>query len=351
MAANTIGHTQDGRQRNLVVVRLLQEAQPQARIFDAIDSFFPEGEAAPGGAHGPATPRELALVGEAQENFRELVLGLVADPRRRQAYLQVTHQYGPVWTSISPTVLSLNIPRPPSALPVHPSIPQFIPVPSLHLPVLPCTSQCPPSTDQYGPVSPQCLLCASQFIPVPSQYIPVSPTSFQSLPVHPSALPAPPRDSQYIPVPSQFIPVPFLHLSGLPSALPVPPSIHQYIPVSSQFIPVPFLYLSVPPSASQCPPVPSQSLPLTPNGSMLPGEGLPVPPTPSQSPPSSPQCLSLEEVVWRHAPSGPRPRELPILRRYLADVGHAHCALPNSKPRPLQARCPAPFAPAPPPGE
>ncbi|XP_074936695.1 TERF1-interacting nuclear factor 2 [Phalacrocorax aristotelis] len=70
-----------------VVVRMLEEAQPDGKIFDAIDSFFPEGEA-PAAAHGQATPRELAMVGEAQESFRELVLGLLADHGRREAYLQ-----------------------------------------------------------------------------------------------------------------------------------------------------------------------------------------------------------------------------------------------------------------------
>ncbi|XP_054667491.1 TERF1-interacting nuclear factor 2 [Grus americana] len=70
-----------------VVVRMLQEAQPDGKIFDAIDSFFPEGEASAAG-YGQATPQELAMVAEAQESFRELVLALLADRGRRRAYLQ-----------------------------------------------------------------------------------------------------------------------------------------------------------------------------------------------------------------------------------------------------------------------
>ncbi|XP_074991348.1 TERF1-interacting nuclear factor 2-like [Calonectris borealis] len=78
-----------------VVVRMLQEAQPAGKVFDAIDSFFPEGEA-PAAGHAQATPQELAMVGEAQESFRELVLALLADRGRRAAYLQgpAEQEYG-----------------------------------------------------------------------------------------------------------------------------------------------------------------------------------------------------------------------------------------------------------------
>lgn len=71
-----------------VVVRMLQEAQPDGKILDAIDSFFPEGDGAATAGHGQATPRDLALVEEAQESFRELVLALLGDSRRRAAYLR-----------------------------------------------------------------------------------------------------------------------------------------------------------------------------------------------------------------------------------------------------------------------
>ncbi|KAM6325720.1 TERF1-interacting nuclear factor 2 [Alca torda] len=78
-----------------VVVRMLQEARPHGSVLDAIDTFFPEEEAA-GGGHGPATPQDLAMVGEAQESFREMVLELLAHPRRRDAYLQgpAEQEYG-----------------------------------------------------------------------------------------------------------------------------------------------------------------------------------------------------------------------------------------------------------------
>ncbi|XP_050572968.1 LOW QUALITY PROTEIN: protein-glutamine gamma-glutamyltransferase K [Cygnus atratus] len=71
-----------------VVVRMLQEAQPDGKILDAIDSFFPEGDGAAMAEHSQATPRDLALVEEAQESFRELVLALLGDSRRRAAYLR-----------------------------------------------------------------------------------------------------------------------------------------------------------------------------------------------------------------------------------------------------------------------
>ncbi|XP_064359416.1 TERF1-interacting nuclear factor 2-like isoform X1 [Dromaius novaehollandiae] len=70
-----------------VVVAMLREAQPAGRVLDAVDSFFPEGEP-PAAAQGHATPRDLAMVGEAQESFRELVLALLGDRGRRAAYLQ-----------------------------------------------------------------------------------------------------------------------------------------------------------------------------------------------------------------------------------------------------------------------
>ncbi|XP_049653226.1 TERF1-interacting nuclear factor 2 [Accipiter gentilis] len=79
-----------------VVVQMLQEAQPDGKIFDAVDSFFPEGDAAPAAGHAQATPQELAMVAEAQESFRDLVLALLADRGRRAAYLQgpARQEYG-----------------------------------------------------------------------------------------------------------------------------------------------------------------------------------------------------------------------------------------------------------------
>ncbi|XP_050193395.1 TERF1-interacting nuclear factor 2, partial [Myiozetetes cayanensis] len=45
-----------------------------------------------------------------------------------------------------------------------------------------------------------------------------------------------------------------------------------------------------------------------------------------------PDLGQLERLAWGHAPSWLRPRALPALRRYLADVGHAHR---GGVPRPL----------------
>ncbi|XP_071885885.1 uncharacterized protein [Anas platyrhynchos] len=71
-----------------VVVRMLQEGQPDGRILDAIDSFFPEGDGAALAAYGHPSPQDLELVEGAQENFRQLVLELLGDSRRRAAYLE-----------------------------------------------------------------------------------------------------------------------------------------------------------------------------------------------------------------------------------------------------------------------
>ncbi|OPJ74299.1 hypothetical protein AV530_014169 [Patagioenas fasciata monilis] len=73
-------------------MRMLREAEPDGRILDALDWFFPEGEGLEAPPPGPTqpTPRELRLVGEAQENFRELILGLLGDPVRRAEYLEVS---------------------------------------------------------------------------------------------------------------------------------------------------------------------------------------------------------------------------------------------------------------------
>ncbi|XP_067389270.1 TERF1-interacting nuclear factor 2 isoform X2 [Emydura macquarii macquarii] len=76
-----------------VVMALVREQQPAGKIFDALDTYFPEGER----QRPPlATARDLRLVGEAQETFRELVLGLLSDPQRRDTYVeeQLEAEYG-----------------------------------------------------------------------------------------------------------------------------------------------------------------------------------------------------------------------------------------------------------------
>lgn len=73
-------------------MQLLQEARPEATVYDAIERFFPEGEAPAGGQR-----QEERAVLEAQESFRELVLELLQDPQRRRQYLQARarQEYGP----------------------------------------------------------------------------------------------------------------------------------------------------------------------------------------------------------------------------------------------------------------
>ncbi|XP_067389271.1 TERF1-interacting nuclear factor 2 isoform X3 [Emydura macquarii macquarii] len=74
-----------------VVMALVREQQPAGKIFDALDTYFPEGER----QRPPlATARDLRLVGEAQETFRELVLGLLSDPQRRDTYVELEAEYG-----------------------------------------------------------------------------------------------------------------------------------------------------------------------------------------------------------------------------------------------------------------
>ncbi|XP_053901337.1 TERF1-interacting nuclear factor 2 isoform X2 [Malaclemys terrapin pileata] len=76
-----------------VIMGMLQEEQPDGKIYDAVDTYFPEGEHR---RHPLATARDLRLVGEAQETFRELVLGLLSDRQRRETYVeeQLEAEYG-----------------------------------------------------------------------------------------------------------------------------------------------------------------------------------------------------------------------------------------------------------------
>uniref|UniRef100_A0A8C4WSU4 TERF1 interacting nuclear factor 2 n=1 Tax=Gopherus evgoodei TaxID=1825980 RepID=A0A8C4WSU4_9SAUR len=76
-----------------VIMGMLQEEQPDGKIYDAVDTYFPEGEHQ---RHPLATARDLRLVGEAQETFRELVLGLLSDRQRRETYVeeQLAAEYG-----------------------------------------------------------------------------------------------------------------------------------------------------------------------------------------------------------------------------------------------------------------
>ncbi|XP_066484112.1 TERF1-interacting nuclear factor 2 isoform X6 [Tiliqua scincoides] len=68
-----------------VIMTMLQEELPDGKIYDAVDTYFPENEPQP---HPNATAQDLKLVQAAQENFRDLVLGLLSDCRRREKYVQ-----------------------------------------------------------------------------------------------------------------------------------------------------------------------------------------------------------------------------------------------------------------------
>nr|XP_034991808.1 TERF1-interacting nuclear factor 2 isoform X3 [Zootoca vivipara] len=68
-----------------VIMSMLQEEQPNGKIYDNLDTFFPEGETQP---HTKATPQDVKMVQLAQENFRDLVFGLLSDRREREKYVQ-----------------------------------------------------------------------------------------------------------------------------------------------------------------------------------------------------------------------------------------------------------------------
>ncbi|XP_074838436.1 TERF1-interacting nuclear factor 2 isoform X2 [Carettochelys insculpta] len=76
-----------------IVMGMLREGQPHGRIYEAVDTYFPEGDTQ---RHPLASARDLRLLAEAQESFRELVLELLRNPRRRETYLeaQLEAEYG-----------------------------------------------------------------------------------------------------------------------------------------------------------------------------------------------------------------------------------------------------------------
>ncbi|XP_062993442.1 TERF1-interacting nuclear factor 2 isoform X2 [Elgaria multicarinata webbii] len=76
-----------------IIMKMLQEQQPHWKIYDAIDSYFPEREPPP---HPKATAQDLKLVQAAQDNFRDLVLGLLSDPTHLKNYVQdhLENDYG-----------------------------------------------------------------------------------------------------------------------------------------------------------------------------------------------------------------------------------------------------------------
>ncbi|XP_058039287.1 TERF1-interacting nuclear factor 2 isoform X6 [Ahaetulla prasina] len=69
-----------------IVMNMLQEDQPQGKIYDAIDTYFPENEAPL--HHSKATAKDLEMVQTAQENFRILILRLLSDSMQKDIYVQ-----------------------------------------------------------------------------------------------------------------------------------------------------------------------------------------------------------------------------------------------------------------------
>ncbi|XP_058039285.1 TERF1-interacting nuclear factor 2 isoform X4 [Ahaetulla prasina] len=70
-----------------IVMNMLQEDQPQGKIYDAIDTYFPENEAPL--HHSKATAKDLEMVQTAQENFRILILRLLSDSMQKDIYVQL----------------------------------------------------------------------------------------------------------------------------------------------------------------------------------------------------------------------------------------------------------------------
>lgn len=106
-------------------MKMLEEEEPDEKIYDAMDTYFPEGEpkqhplaVSALGAHPctvplshtfppqkqlhfaadhciwlfPQTPRDIEIVTEAQEAFRAQVLGLLSNRQARERYLEVSGQ-------------------------------------------------------------------------------------------------------------------------------------------------------------------------------------------------------------------------------------------------------------------
>ncbi|KAH0626145.1 hypothetical protein JD844_000938, partial [Phrynosoma platyrhinos] len=82
-----------------VIMTMLQEEQPHGKIYDAVDTYFPESTPPP---HPKATAQDLVLVQAAQENFRDLVLGLLSDRRQRDKYVQehLENDYGELFSRV-----------------------------------------------------------------------------------------------------------------------------------------------------------------------------------------------------------------------------------------------------------
>uniref|UniRef100_A0A8D0HQG5 TERF1-interacting nuclear factor 2 N-terminal domain-containing protein n=1 Tax=Sphenodon punctatus TaxID=8508 RepID=A0A8D0HQG5_SPHPU len=115
-----------------VIMKMLQEEQPDGKVYDAVDMYFPEREPQ---IQPQATARDRKLVQEAQETFRELVLGLLRDRQRREEYVQdhLEADYGESFLRVVEELLYDYLWQMERALP-EPCLPQLLEVAWTHSP-------------------------------------------------------------------------------------------------------------------------------------------------------------------------------------------------------------------------
>ncbi|XP_007442915.2 TERF1-interacting nuclear factor 2 [Python bivittatus] len=92
-SSSPVGVTKAVKRGGRIIMNMLQEEQPHGKIYNALDTYFPESESQ---LHPKATAQDLELVQTAQENFRVLVLGLLSDRRHQEKYVQehLENDYG-----------------------------------------------------------------------------------------------------------------------------------------------------------------------------------------------------------------------------------------------------------------
>ncbi|XP_014381669.1 TERF1-interacting nuclear factor 2 isoform X2 [Alligator sinensis] len=100
-----------------VIMKMLEEEEPDEKIYDAVDTYFPEGKPK---QHPLATPRDIEIVTEAQEAFRDQVLGLLSNRQARERYLegQLEAEYGEAFLRMLEQLFYEYLLRLESALPL-----------------------------------------------------------------------------------------------------------------------------------------------------------------------------------------------------------------------------------------
>ncbi|KYO36747.1 TERF1-interacting nuclear factor 2 isoform A [Alligator mississippiensis] len=177
-----------------VIMKMLEEEEPDEKIYDAMDTYFPEGEPK---QHPLATPRDIEIVTEAQEAFRAQVLGLLSNRQARERYLegQLEAEYGEAFLRMLEQLFYEYLLRLESALPL----------PNLHEMAW---SQCPLP---QGTQCPKELHLLTRYLvdvghqsqgPLPQPPRTNTPTSTQQQPVQLAPQPAP-GSLQHPPRPAQ----------------------------------------------------------------------------------------------------------------------------------------------------